>query len=113
MTITIPTVETIVSKYQGVELDNPEAQKEALMKLTKEQLVDQLMEAQAHRSGTVQELAKAILKDEELVAASYDTIASAIREIMPEAKTSAKSIASYVSKKKEDWGLPPRIRVSK
>ena len=113
MTITIPTTEDIVAKYQGADLDNPEAQKEALMKLTKEELVDKLMEAQAHRSGTVQELAKAILKDEEFVAASYDTIADAIKELKPEAKTSAKSIASYVSKKKEEWQLPPRIRVSR
>ncbi len=40
-------------------------------------------------------------------------IASAIREIKPEAKTSSKSIASYVSKKRDEWDLPQRIRITK
>jgi len=112
MTITIPTVEDIVEKYQGVDLDNPEARKEELMKSTKEELVAKIIELETNKSGTVQELAKAILKDEKFIAADYGMIAEAIRQIMPEAKTTSKSIASYVSKKKEEWELPRRIRIS-
>ena len=112
MNFQIPTVEAIVAKYSSVELDNPEQAKAELMKLTKDELVDKLLQATSHRSGTVQELAKAILQDEELIAAPYEVIANAIKEMMPTAKTSSKSIASYVSKKREEWSLPDRIRVS-
>lgn len=112
MNFQIPTVEDIVNKYQGTDLENPEAAKAELMKLNKDELVDKLLAATSHRSGTVQELAKAILQDETLIAANYETIALAIKEMMPSAKTSSKSIASYVSKKREEWELPPRIRIS-
>ena len=64
------------------------------------------------RTDTVQDLAKAILKDEDLIAANYEVIASAIKELKPGSKTSSKSIASYVSKKREEWQLPPRIRIT-
>ncbi len=112
MNFSIPTVEDIVTKYQAVELDNPEQAKAELMKLNKDELVERLIQATSHRSGTVQELAKAILQDEELIAANYETIADAIKVMMPTAKTSSKSIASYVSKKREEWELPPRIRIA-
>jgi len=112
MNFSIPTVEDIVTKYQGTDLENPEAAKAELMKLTKDELADKLMQATSHRSGTVQELAKAILQDEDMIAANYTVIADAIKVMMPSAKTSSKSIASYVSKKREEWNLPDRIRVS-
>jgi len=106
------TTSDITTKYAGIDLNNQEAAMTELLKLSKQQLAEQLLQAKAHRSGTVQELAKAILQDEDLVAASYETIADAIKEMMPSAKTSSKSIASYVSKKREEWELPDRIRVS-
>lgn len=119
MNFTIPTVEDIVLKYSDYNsaLDNEaalEAKKEELHKLTKDELINLLVEKQKEsRTDTVQDLAKAILKDSELIAANYEDIASAIREIKPDAKTSSKSIASYVSKKREEWELPQRIRISK
>ncbi len=117
MTFTIPTVETIVSKYEGFEPNTEEqveAKRQELSKHTKDELIDMIMESMSkQRTDTVQSLAKAILKDEELIAAPYEVIAEAIRQLKPEAKTSAKSIASYVSKKREEWQLPPRIRISK
>lgn len=112
MNLTIPTTEEIVAKYQGfeAEVEDPRAE---LNKLTKDQLIERVIElSRNRRTDTVQELAKAILKDEDLLAAPYEVIADAIRQIKPEAKTSAKSIASYVSKKRDEWGLPPRIRIS-
>ena len=64
-------------------------------------------------SGPLQRLLRKFLKDEEFIAADYETIAQAIRVMKPEAKTSSKSIASYVSKKREEWELPMRVRVTK
>ena len=118
MNFIIPTIEEIASKYEGYNpaLDTEaalEAKRTELHKLNKDELVDMILESQKEkRTDTVQDLAKAILKDEEFIAASYDTIAEAIRIIKPEAKTSSKSIASYVSKKREEWDLPPRIRIT-
>jgi len=114
----IPTVEEIVSAYADYNpaLDTEsalEAKREELMKSTKEELVTQILESQKEsRKDTVQDLAKAILKDPELIAANYEVIAEAIRELKPEAKTSSKSIASYVSKKRDEWELPARIRIT-
>ena len=117
MNFNIPTTEEIVAKYSAFEAntdDAIEAKKVELHKLNKDELVDMVLEGlKSRRTDTVQELAKAILKDEDLIVASYEQIAEAIREIRPEAKTSSKSIASYVSKKREEWDLPQRIRISK
>jgi uncharacterized protein YjdB len=119
MNFTIPTTEDIVQKYTDFnpdlsQEDALEAKKIELHKLTKDELVDMILESQkAKRTDTVQDLARAILSDEELIAASYEQIAEAIRELKPDAKTSSKSIASYVSKKREEWNLPQRIRISK
>jgi hypothetical protein len=93
-----------------------ETRKVELEGLKKEELISIILEKEqksSEKKTTVQDLAKAILKDEDLIAASYETIAMAIRELMPEAKTSSKSIASYVSKKREEWELPQRIRITK
>lgn len=118
MNFTIPTVEDIVSAYSDYNpaLDTEaalEAKRDELMKLNKDELVTVILDSQKEaRKDTVQDLAKAILKDPEMIAASYDIIAEAIRELKPEAKTSSKSIASYVSKKRDEWDLPQRIRVT-
>lgn len=119
MTFNIPTQEEIVAKYSGFNTDLTQeeavvARTEELMKMNKDDLVAHIIEQESSKKrGTVQELAKAILKDEDLIAANYEVIANAICEIMPDAKTSSKSIASYVSKKREEWELPQRIRISK
>jgi len=113
MTFTIPTVADIVAKYSDFEVVAID-DREELMKLTKAELVEKLLETRkTARTDTVQELARAILQDEELVAANYEDIASAIKTLKPGSNTSSKSIASYVSKKREEWNLPLRIRVSK
>jgi len=113
----IPTVDEIVEKYSTYTPnteDAVEAKRKELEALKKDELIELVLEGlKTKRTDTVQELAKAILSDEELIAADYETIASAIKEIKPEAKTSAKSIASYVSKKRDEWNLPYRIRVTK
>ena len=117
MNFTIPSVDEIVEKYTNFTVDSEEglaARMAELSALKKDELIDLIISKEKEkRTDTVQELAKAILKDEEMIAADYETIASAIRVLKPEAKTSSKSIASYVSKKREEWDLPMRIRVTK
>jgi len=116
MNFTIPTPEDITSKYTNFTVDSQEgldARTHELEKLNKTELVELIISKEKEkRTDTVQELAKAILKDEDFIAAPYEVIAEAIRIIKPDAKTSSKSIASYVSKKREEWELPPRIRIT-
>lgn len=119
MQITIPTVEEMVSKY-GTFFDNLntdealETRTKELEAMKKEELVQLVLSKETRKDSKpiVQDLAKAMLKDEDLIAANYEQIAEAIKVIMPDAKTSSKSIASYVSKKKKEWDLPARIRIS-
>ncbi len=117
MNINIPTQAEIVAAYSNFTVDSEEGltqRTQELEKLNKAELVELIISKEKEkRTDTVQELAKAILKDPELIAADYEMIASAIREIKPEAKTSSKSIASYVSKKRDEWDLPQRIRITK
>ena len=117
MNFKIPTTEEIIEKYSAFEASTDEAleaKRAELNELDKDELVELVLEGlKTRRTDTVQELAKAILKDEEFIVANYEQIASAIRTIRPDAKTSSKSIASYVSKKRVEWDLPQRIRISK
>ena len=118
MNFFIPTVDDLVERFSAHQGQTPEEAAEArtneLSSLTKAELIELVISKEANRkTDTVQELAKAMLQDEELIAASYDDIAEAIRVIKPEAKTTSKSIASYVSKKREEWALPERVRINK
>lgn len=103
----------VVAKGEEQEVDNSPREAE-LHKLNKEALVELIisLETKGKRSGTtVQDLAKAMLQDEDCLAVNYDSIAEACRILIPGAKTSTKSIASYVSKKREEWKLPMRYMV--
>lgn len=108
----------LVAGVEPVEVPDTSAREEELSKLTKAQLVELIIKSETKtpaRGITVQEVAKAILKDEECIACNYDTVAEACRLLIPGAATSPKSIASYVSKKRDEWQLPDRllIRTSK
>ncbi len=90
------------------------AREAELMKLNKTELVEMIigLEQKGKRTGvTVQDIARAMLSDEACLAVNYETIAEACRLLIPGAKTSAKSIASYVSKKREEWDLPIRYMI--
>lgn len=99
------------SLTEPVDMSAREAE---LSKLTKGELVAHIISLEtprAPRGTTVQDVAKAILQDPEMVAVPYDTVAEACRILVPNAMTSSKSIASYVSKKRVEWNLPDRIMV--
>ena len=121
MDIQIFTAQEMADKFEGLVVADGEAQevdttaREAdLGKLNKTELVAHIigLESKGKRSGTtVQDIAKAMLKNEDCLAVNYETIAEACRILIPGAKTSSKSIASYMSKKREEWDLPIRYMV--
>jgi len=59
----------------------------------------------------VGDLAKMILQDEEFITLSNGDVATVCRELIPGSQTSHKSIASYISKKRDEWQLPDRISI--
>lgn len=121
MDIQIFTAAEMASKFEDLVVAEGESQdvdttaREAdLHKLNKDGLVALIisLEAKGKRAGTtVQDIARAMLTDEDCLAVNYETIAEACRLLIPGAKTSSKSIASYVSKKREEWDLPIRYMV--
>lgn len=120
MDIQIYTAAEMAEKFESMsvvtedqEIDTTERE-ELLGKSTKAELIELIigLEAKGKRSGvTVQDIAKAMLRDEDCLAVNYETIAEACRILIPGAKTSSKSIASYVSKKREEWDLPVRYMI--
>lgn len=89
--------------------------KEELLKMTKAELAEiiiKLEKPKADKGVTIQELAKSLLVSPDCATLTYSDIAELIREAMPEAETSSKSIASYKSKFGEDWGVVPREKVT-
>jgi len=116
----IVNADDIVQKFQSIVADPESANEEAianrteeLMKLTKAELTEMILAAEARNTGGVKvgDLARLILQDEELVTASHNDVAQAIRTLIPGSSCSHKSVATYVSKKRVDWDLPPRIQI--
>ena len=119
-TITIATVEDIVAKYSpivtslsgGSSKEDYAKEREAeLHSMTKNQLIAFIIDLEYKPGAKVKvaDIAKLILKDEEFLTASHDTVAQAVCQLVPGANTSSKSVATYVSKQSEEWGLPNRI----
>ena len=119
-TITIATVEDIVAKYSpivtslsgGSSKEDYAKEREAeLHSMTKNQLVAFIIDLEYKPSSKLKvvDVVKRILMDEELLTASHDTVAQAVCQLVPGANTSSKSVATYVSKQSEEWGLPNRI----
>jgi hypothetical protein len=87
-----------------------EAQKKEFMTKTKTELVSLIMDLKKTRVVTVESVAKSILEDPTCNYLTYNEIAEAMAERLG-SSTSHKSIASYVSKKK-DWNVVPRRTTS-
>ncbi len=76
---------------------NLDAVRADLMKLTKDKLVDMLMQYQKAATIKVEDVAKMILEDPKCAFLTYSDIAEAIRAKF-NSNTSDKSLASYASK---------------
>lgn len=61
---------------------------------------------------TVETVARKFMEAPELALFTWPQIALLVKRVLPEANTSSKSIASYASKRKEDWNIVPREKFS-
>lgn len=57
---------------------------------------------------TVEQVARKFMEAPELSLFTWPQIALLVKRVLPEANTSSKSIASYASKRKEEWNIAPR-----
>ena len=90
------------------------ARHDELMKLNKEELTQMIISYEKRKTNggvKVQDVAKAILTDPEFITLSNGEVAEVVRTLIPGSNTSHKSIAGYVSKKREEWDLPARITI--
>ena len=108
----------IVNRFLGLSSDAPdvvEARKVELKELSKSDLIDlvvSLEKPKVDRAFRVEDVIKEMLCTPELAIFNYDQIAALVVQILPEAKTSNKSVASYASKKKADWPIVPRQKLT-
>lgn len=87
------------------------AKREAeLKKLSKEQLVDLVLSVEKFTDVKIEDMVKLVLEDERCAWLDYETIASLVKDSVPTAKTTNKSIASYASKypAQKGWTVVPR-----
>lgn len=61
---------------------------------------------------TVETVARKFMEAPELALFTWPQIALLVKRVLPEAHTSSKSIASYASKRKEEWNIAPREKFS-
>jgi len=61
---------------------------------------------------TVETVARKFMESPELALFTWPQIAMLVKRVLPEANTSSKSIASYASKRKEEWNIAPREKFS-
>jgi hypothetical protein len=87
------------------------AKREAeLKKLSLEQLVDLVLSAEKFEGVKIEDMVKLVLEDARCAWLDYETIAQLVKDSVPTAKTSNKSIASYASKYpgQKGWTVIPR-----
>jgi len=93
----------LVASFQ--ETDSPE---EELMALTKEELVARLLALQSSSGLTVAQVIRRFLEEPKCALLNYEQIAILVQQVLPTAKTTSKTVASYASKQKEAWNIVPR-----
>jgi len=107
----------IVAHFLAQNSDAPdvvEARKVELKDLSKNELIDlvvSLEKPKVERAFRVEDIIKSMLTAPELAIFNYDQIAALVIQVLPEAKTTNKSVASYASKKKSEWEIVPRQKL--
>lgn len=95
--------------------DALEARRNELAELDNFELINiilNLEKVKANNGVKIETVAKALLEEPELAIFTYDQLAKTIQKHVPDAKTTGKGIASYVTKHKEDWMVVKRERFS-
>lgn len=106
------TAEEIVASFTGnVAEDAVAVRTHELQALKKDDLIARILELEKPKNKdglTVETVARRFMEAPELALFTWPQIAQLVHKVLPESKTSAKSIASYASKRKEDWNIAPR-----
>lgn len=112
--------ERIVASFTGIVPENAaEVRLAALMTevegMKKEEAIQHLaakiveLEKPKSKEGlTVETVARKFMEAPELCLFTWPQIALLVKRVLPEANTSSKSIASYASKRKDEWNIAPR-----
>jgi hypothetical protein len=112
--------ETIIASFTGVVPEDAAATRTAALleevaaipKAEKlEYLIAKIVELEKPKSKdgiTVESVARKFMEAPELSLFTWPQIALLVKRVLPEANTSSKSIASYASKRKEEWNIAPR-----
>ena len=110
MNAIIVAVQTAKSHLEDAT-DHPlETRTAELEKMKKEDLIKIIIGHESFRGTKVEDLVKPILADEKCTWLDYETIATLVKEVLPGAKTTGKSVASYASKYpvSKNWTVLPR-----
>jgi hypothetical protein len=104
--------ENIIASFTGtVTEDVVEIRKAELTALKKDELIARILELEKPKptnTVTVESVARKFMEAPELSLFTWPQIAMLVHRVLPESKTSAKSIASYASKRKEEWAIVAR-----
>lgn len=105
-------IQGFVSAHEGTP-DAIEARKAELLGMKKDELVELILghEKPKNVGVKVEDVAKAILESPECACLTYDQIAGLVTGAFPDRNTSGKSIASYASKRKDEWSIVGREKV--
>lgn len=108
----------IISRFSGLADQAPDviqARTEELSALKKDELIAlviSLEKVKTEKAFKVEDIVKEILETPECACFNYEQIAALVHQVLPEAKTSSKSVASYASKKKDEWNIVARERLN-
>jgi hypothetical protein len=118
------TAEGIIASFTGVVAEDAVATRTAALleevaaipKAEKlEYLIAKIVELEKPKSKdgiTVETVARKFMEAPELSLFNWAQIALLVKRVLPEANTSSKSIASYASKRKEEWAIVAREKFS-
>lgn len=105
----------IVAENETGAPDLLEARRSELQEMDTDELIEHILvleKVKAPAGAKVEDMARALLEDEQLAIFTYEQLASTIRKHLPEAKTTGKGIASYVTKHKDEWLIVKREKFS-
>ena len=106
------SAQLIIDGFKAVEQpDVLEAKRAELEKHTKADLIQMILtldKPKADKAFKVEDVAKALLESPDCALLTYEQIATMVQAALPEAKTTSKSIASYASKRKDEWNIVSR-----
>lgn len=109
--------QVIVAGFQGELANAPdavEARKAELSTLKKDELIARILELEKPKGEAkvkVEDVARALMESTECAVLTWSDIAEVIQASGFGEKTSGASIASYASKRKDEWNIVPRERL--